>query len=242
MNWIWSSSLVQWVVIFVLGLLLLILMRQAGEFANGLEAVRQPDDDANAANPEKPVKPRKPDWEPFSRFPDCSVPLLGGGNLRLGLEQKVASLVVFFTPASSECRLSPESIKEFFRNSLPADFGFLAVVDMERTSAEKYVTAKSLESVPMATLRDIPENIKPEGVLFAVGITQDGTIAARGRPRSVTHLIEMAYAVKQMAEMCPAHSRQQHDWGESAPYWSPRQVAGRSHSPEKPQGAKASVS
>jgi hypothetical protein len=141
-------------------------------------------------------------------------------------------LVVFLTPKNTECALSAEAIGEFFGKSLSQELAFLVVLDARRSIAEKYVAGTPLASVPFALLEDLPEPLQPEEVLLAVGMSSDGTIAARGRPQNAAHLAEMAYAARHMAPMCPDHSRRQHAWGESAPYWDPHQIARMKQQPE----------
>ena len=212
MNWIWITSMIlQWTLIVVLSLLVLSLMRQMGELANRLTGVPEPEDL----------------FAPFSELPEHVLSLVNGGTFRFGGQQTAPCQIVFFSPTCGACQLLPEAIRDFVKKHSLPEFAFLAVLDIERSAVGNYLAEKSLNSVPVAILEDFPEHLKPQGVPFAITITADGKIAARGKPKNLTHLLEMAHAARHMADTAPSHSRRKHEWGESAPYWAPGQVAAR---------------
>jgi len=213
MNSIWVTSMIlQWAVILALCLIVLSLMRQLGQLALRLNGVKE----------------RGEIFAPFSEFPEHTLSLVKGGDFRFGGAQKTPCLVVFFAPKCSACGLLPEAIKGFAKKKSSAEITLLAVIDIERSAAAGYIADKSLESMSVAILEDFPEHLKPEGVPFAVAIAAGGKIAARGKPKNLPHLLEMAELTQNMVEMAPTHSRRKHEWGESAPYWSPDQANGRS--------------
>ncbi|HZQ47595.1 MAG TPA: hypothetical protein VFC07_11315, partial [Verrucomicrobiae bacterium] len=72
-------------------------------------------------------------------------------------------------------------------------------------------------------LEDFPDHLRPPGTPFAVTISADGKIAARGKPKYILHLLEMADAAQHMTGI----ARRKHEWGESVPYWEPGQTAAR---------------
>jgi hypothetical protein len=232
MNWIWIVSLIVWAMIVALSLVMLSLMRQVGNLANYLDGVKEPhviDESADAANAGPLIAssamtaPRQEEevesFAPFSELPDFAV-ALAGGIFRCGGGQKAPQLIVFFSPKSGACEQLPEAIKDFVKNNSPVELAFLAVLDLDHSAAKKYITEKLLESVPIAVLQDVPKPLRPGEVPFAIAIAADGRIAARGKPKTLVHLTEMAVAARHMAGMCPDHSRRTHEWGESAPYWA----------------------
>jgi hypothetical protein len=111
-------------------------------------------------------------------------------------------------------------------NKLPGpDFKLLAV--LKRSSREEslaFVREKRLDNIPVALEEDFPADLNPGGAPFAASLARGGTVAARGRPKVLQHLREMAHAAEHMAQMVPDHSRRKHEWGESAPYWDPEQL------------------
>jgi hypothetical protein len=203
--------ILQWAVILVLSLLVLSLMRQLGQLALRLNGVKE----------------RGEIFAPFSELAEHTLSLVNGEALRFGGGQKRPSLIVFFAPKCSACEHLPGAIKDFVKKHSPEEFALLVVIDIERAAAAKYIAEKSLQSVPIAVLEDFPEHLKPEGVPFAVTITTEGKIAARGKPKNLSHLTEMAELTQNVVEMASPHSRRKHEWGESAPYWSSEPAAER---------------
>ena len=96
----------------------------------------------------------------------------------------------------------------------------LVVLSLERAAAQKYLASQSFGSIAIALQEDFPAAyITKRGVPFALGLTMDGIVAARGKPKNLDHLSEMAQAAKRMADVATTHSLRKHEWGESAPYW-----------------------
>jgi hypothetical protein len=214
MNWIWITSMIlQWTMIVVLSLLVLSLMRQMGELTNRLKGPSE----------------REDLFAPFSEVPEHVLSLAKGGTFRFGGQKTAPCQIVFFSPKCGACELLPEAIRDFIKKHSPPEFAFLAVIDIDRPALGKYLAEKSLDSIPVALSEDFPEHLKPDGVPFAIAITADGKIAARGKPKNLSHLLEMAQAAQHMADTAPPHSRRNHEWGESAPYWDPGQADARNH-------------
>jgi hypothetical protein len=217
MNAIWITSMIlQWATIGVLSVLVLSLMRQLGE--------------RNA--PE--TKGQDPDkiFEPFSELTEQAALLINGDEFRFGGPEATPTLIVFFSPKCGACEQLPEAILGLRRQLPSPEFRVLAVLkrsDME--GAKLFINEKSLQSVPVALEENFPELLNPGGAPFAAAIAKGGKVAARGRPKTLTHLREMAHAAENMAHMAPEHSRRSHEWGESVPYWVPEQIAASEHRP-----------
>lgn len=214
MNPIWIvSMLLQWALILVLGLLVLSLMRQLGEMAarlNGVPSVPKPED----------VYPL------FGKLPENSIPLVNGGSFNFGGEQAVPGLLVFLSPTCGACAELTPALREFVRQFPLPGFRVLAVLkQIERPAVAKFLGEQGLENFPVAVETDFPAHLNPGGAPYAVAIAGGGAIAARGKPKTLAHLIEMAQSALNIAHMAPHNSSRSHEWGESAPYWAPEQIA-----------------
>jgi hypothetical protein len=210
MNSIWITSMVlQWAVILVLSLLVLSLMRQLGELTSPPNKEKNPDEIFN----------------PFSDMAEHSVELLSGRNFSFGGSDARPTLIVFFSPNCGACEQLPAAILDFVKTHPAPEFGLLAVLKRtDRDGAIEFIQKKSLGSVPVALDIDFPEELNPGGAPFGAAITSGGTVAARGQPKTLGHLLEMAQAALTMDTFVPGHSRRQHEWGESAPYWTAEQI------------------
>jgi thiol-disulfide isomerase/thioredoxin len=204
MNSIWIVSMVlQWAVIVVLSLVALSLMRQVGQLTLRLNGVKE----------------RADVFAPFSEIQEHSLSLVDGRLFQFGGPKKAPAVLVFFAPKCGACETVPAALQEFVRKFSRDEVSLLAVIDVERAAAGKFIAEKSLQNVPVAVLEDFPEHLKPGGVPFGVAIATDGRVAARGKPKTLTHLAEMVETARNMVEMASPHSRRKHEWGESAPYW-----------------------
>jgi hypothetical protein len=210
MNAIWITSMIlQWAVILVLVVLVLSLMRQLAE--------RMP----KATNEQDPEKI----FPPFSELPETAVALLNGRQFRFGGAELPGTLIVFFSPKCGACEQLPEAIRALLKELPAADFTILAVLKRcTRDEARAFVREKLLDDVAVAVEEDFPQELNPGGAPFAAVLARGGNVAARGRPKVLEHLKEMVYAAEHMAHMAPDHSRRKHDWGESVPYWDPKQL------------------
>jgi hypothetical protein len=206
MNAVWIASMIlQWAMILVLSLLVFSLMRQLGELTMRLNG--------GAKEPAET-------YALFSELPESKVPLVGGGTFQFGGAQTAPSLIVFFSPECSACALLPEAFREFTRKTSREELNLLVVIRTGRSVVQKYVEEQSLGAVSIAVEEDVPDRLKPGGSPFGVSITGSGLVAARGKPKNVDHLTQMARAAQHMVEMAPSHSSQTHEWGESAPFWA----------------------
>ncbi len=204
MNSIWIASIIlQWCAIGALSLLVLSLIRQLGELSLRLNGMKEQDEVL----------------KPYSEVPLHVVPLVDGRHFEFGgTQQAEASLVLFFSPTCGACEGLPSAVKEF--RAKMDGVNLLVVLPLDHQEAKKFVAEKGLKSVAVAAQEDFPEHFVPKhGVPFAFSIAIGGKVAARGRPKEIDHLVEMAEAAVSMADMTPSHSRRKHEWGESAVYW-----------------------
>lgn len=217
MNAIWITSMIlQWAMILVLSLLVLSLMRQLGERAQPLSTEKNPDDI----------------FHPFSDLTEHSVSLLSGEKFKFGGPQGVPSLIVFFSPKCGACEQLPEALRGLVAKLPPSEFRVLAILKRtDRKSAQEFISEKLLTSIPIALEEDFPQELNPGGAPYAAALASGGIVAARGKPKTLTHLLEMAQAAQTMDPAVPPHSRRNHEWGESAPYWMPEQIGGQPLTP-----------
>jgi len=210
MNSIWITSMVlQWGVILVLALLVLSLMRQLGELTA------------------PPNKEKKPDeiFNPFSEMPEHSLSLVNEGTFNFGGPDAGPALIVFFAPRCEACAELPGAIKALAQKFAPSNLAVLAVLKRtDQAGALEFIRENSFGDIPLALDTDFPEGLNPGGAPFAAALAGGGVVAARGKPKTLAHLLEMAQAAQTMDPSVPSHSRRKHDWGESAPYWNPEQI------------------
>jgi methylamine dehydrogenase accessory protein MauD len=201
----------QWLVIACLCVLILSIIRQLGALHLRLNALRDNEDEQGPA-----LYTRLPPHE--LTLVDGSTRIVGGGA------GNKPSLIVFFSPTCGACEALPDAIARLGRD-VNGSFDLLAVISGDRLDAGRFAAEKSLSHVAVAASQDFPEQYIPRaGVPFAVALSNEGKIAARGKPKSLEHLREMAHAARHMAELVTTHSSREHEWGESAPYWEKGQV------------------
>ena len=208
MTTVWIVSMVlQWVVIAVLCVLILSLVRQLGAINLKLNALR----DREAE--EGPTL--------YSRLPPHELTLVDGTPKTIGGGVGGrAGLIVFFSPSCGACEALPAAVAQLATESGGDGLDLLAVLSTDRAAAARFAAEKSMNDVAVAASEDFPEHYIPRhGVPFAIAIAADGTVAARGKPKTLEHLREMAHAARHMAELATTHSARDHEWGQSVPYW-----------------------
>lgn len=215
MNAVWVVSMVlQWVVIALLSLLVLSLIRQLGALSLRLNALRESSDEAGPAL--------------HTRLPAHELTLADSSTTTVGGPRRNPALVVFFSPSCGACEALPQAVTQLVGESKDGDaaIDLLAVLSSDRGAAAKFATDKGMTGVPLAASEDFPEHYIPRnGVPYAVALTPDGIVAARGKPKNLQHLREMAHAARNMAQLATTHSTRDHEWGQSAPYWEAGQQA-----------------
>ena len=201
---VWIVSMVlQWIVIALLCLLVLSLVRQIGSMSLSLNALR----DAGTVRL-------------HTRLPLHRFRLLDGTERVIGGAQERASLIVFFSPSCDACEALPGAIEAFASNGMATELDLLGVISASPDDARRFVQEKSIRSANIATADDFPEHFIPrQGVPYAVAITAGGAVAAVGKPKTLTHLREMALAATKTMDLATTHSVRSHEWGDSAPYW-----------------------
>lgn len=207
-NSIWTTSIaLQWGALLVLILLVFSLMCQMAKLAKKHDRIPSRDEI----------------YAHFGQLPAFDVKLANGETARVGGSQAAPCLLLFFAPKCGACHLLPEAIRDFIKTRSSPAFNFLAVIDIGHAAVSKYIADKSLESVPAAILTEFPRHLRPGGAPFAVAIAADGRITAVGKPKCLSHLLEMAASADNLAGLV----RRRHAWGESVPYLSPAQIAAR---------------
>jgi methylamine dehydrogenase accessory protein MauD len=211
---VWVVSMVlQWLVVAVLCVLLLSVIRQLGAVNLRLNAIRDGQGDG-----EGPAL--------YARLPPHELTLVDGSPKTFGggIGSR-AALVVFFSPSCGACEGLPAAIARLARDIGRDDLDLLAVISTDRAAAARFAAEKDLRHVHVAASEDFPEHYIPRhGVPFAIALTPEGTVAARGKPKNLEHLREMTHAAKHIAELATTHSARDHEWGQSAPYWDAAQA------------------
>jgi thiol-disulfide isomerase/thioredoxin len=199
--WI-TSMLLQWLVIAALCILVLSLVRQLGELSLKLNSVKESTEAVKL----------------YARLPRHDVPTVAGGSFPLGGGRDRPQLVVFFSPTCGACQDLPPALAALAATT--PDLDLLLVPSVDRDQLPTYLQSAGLSHLPAAAASDFPEEHRPRmGVPAALALTSDGTVAAKGRPKTLEHLRQMAAAAQHMADLATTISTRQHDWGESAPYW-----------------------
>lgn len=214
MTTVWIASMVlQWLVIAVLCVLILSVIRQIGELNLRLNGLRDRD------NEEGPTL--------YSRLPPHQVTLIDktpttvGGN-----EGERPWLLVFFSPSCAACEALPAALAQFVREPGGIETNVLAVISTDRADAARFVIEKSLGHVAVAAKEDFPDHYIPgHGVPFAIALGAGGIVAARGKPKTLQHLREMAHAARHMAERVTTNASRDHEWGQSIPYGGKTQTS-----------------
>ena len=196
----------QWAMILVLSLLVFSLMRQLGELTLRL-------------NGEVKLRSQRKLMRHSTGCPKARCHLSTARHFKLAVRKSTPSMVVFFSPECSACALLPEALRDFTSKISRTEMNLLVVIRIDRSAALKYIEGQGLAGVAIAVEEDIPLQLKPGRAPFGVSFTNSGLVAARGKPKALTHLLQMAQAAQTMDEAAPTNSLRTHEWGESAPYW-----------------------
>ncbi len=218
---IWIASMIlQWVLIVALSILVLSLIRQLGSLTLQLNALSE----SNARDT----------LAPYSPLPSQEATLVDGRQFLFGGTRERPCLLVFFSPTCSACQGLPSAIRALVQSHPPSELDVLVVLSLERAAAQNYLAGQSFGSIAVALQEDFPQHyITKRGVPFALGLTMDGIVAARGKPKNLDHLSEMAQAAQRMADVATNHSLRKHEWGESAPYWDFDSNSGPAKAPDR---------
>jgi methylamine dehydrogenase accessory protein MauD len=201
----------QWLVIVLLCVLVLSLVRQLGAMNLRLNGLAE----SGRLEPSSEEGPAL-----YSRLPPHELTLVDGRARSVGGRGTRPTLIVFFSPSCGACEALPDAIGKLRREVPHDDLDVLAVLSSDRAGTAKFVAERSLEHVTFAANEDFPEHYIPRhGVPFAIALAADGIVAARGKPKTLEHLQEMAQAAQRMAELATTVSTRDHEWGQSAPYW-----------------------
>jgi methylamine dehydrogenase accessory protein MauD len=209
---VWFVSMVlQWLVIALLCVLVFSLIRQLGAMNLRLNGLAE----SGRVQPTSEEGPAL-----YSRLPPHELTLVDGRARSVGGGGTRPTLIVFFSPSCGACEALPDAIAKLRREVPHDDLDLVAVLSSDRAGAAKFVAERSLEHVTFAANEDFPEHYIPRhGVPFAIALAADGIVAARGKPKTLEHLREMAQAAQRMAELATTVSTRDHEWGQSAPYW-----------------------
>jgi DNA-binding transcriptional LysR family regulator len=212
---VWVVSMVlQWLVIALLCVLIFSLIRQLGAMNLRLNGLAESGKlaQSSSSSEEGPAL--------YTRLPPHELTLVDGRGRSVGGSGTRPTLIVFFSPSCGACEALPDAIGKLRRDYPHDDLDIVAVLSSDRAGAAKFVADRSLEHVTFASNEDFPEHYIPRhGVPFAIALASDGIIAARGKPKSLEHLREMAQAAQHMAELATTVSMRDHEWGQSVPYW-----------------------
>jgi methylamine dehydrogenase accessory protein MauD len=211
---VWVVSMVlQWVVIALLCVLVLSLILQLGAMTLRLNGLAESAGRLPAASSEEgPAL--------HTRLPLHELTLVDGRARSVGGSGTRPTLIVFFSPSCGACEALPDAIATLRRDVPHDDLDILAVLSSDRAGAATFVAERSLQHVTFAANVDFPEHYIPRhGVPFAIALAADGIVAARGKPKTLEHLREMADAARHMAELATTHSTREHEWGQSTAYW-----------------------
>jgi DNA-binding transcriptional LysR family regulator len=162
----------------------------------------------------------------YTRLPPHELTLVDGRTRSVGGSGTRPTLIVFFSTSCGACEALPAALAQLRRDHPHDDLDILAVLSTDRAAAVRFVAEKSLQHVDLAAKEDFPEHYIPRhGVPIAIALAADGIVAARGKPKTLEHVREMAHAAQHMAELATTQSFRDHEWGQSAPYWDAVQVS-----------------
>ena len=179
----------QWAVILVLAMLVLSLMRQLGELTATPNKEKNPDEIFN----------------PFrvNFWRNNSAAAGNQGTFEFGGADGRPTLIVFFAPRCEACAELPGAIRALVQRFPAPDFSLLAVLKRtDRAGALEFIREQSFGEIPVALDTDFPEELNPGGAPFAAAIASGGKVAARGKPKILVHLLEMAQAAQSMNRRC----------------------------------------
>jgi hypothetical protein len=203
MSSVWMVAVAaQWVVIALLCVMIIALVQRARELAIRLNGVGIGEGEMGL----------------YTSVPRCEVPVVNGEPFVLGGERERAQLLVFFSPEHGASQMVPAALHELAGEG--ANIDLLIVPSVPRDRMVEYLRDHGLEGIHATAPEDFPEEYLPNDTLpFAIALTSEGVVAAKGHPRTLGHLREMVAAAQHFADVAARSVVRRHEWGESAPYW-----------------------
>lgn len=214
MNLLWMISIVlQWIVIAGLCLIVVALLRQIGALSLKVTTAGEGTNQDQGDGP--PL---------YSELVRHELPLLDGSRFSFAGKRQGATLAVFFSPGCGGCAGVDEALRTVANSHANDDTAFLLVLPMEREGAMKYLQKNPFPNVAVALHEDFPDYYAPRGTPFALALTPDSIVAARGKGRTAEHLMQMLHAANNAARpRTERGGRRSHEWGEAIPYWNAEQ-------------------
>lgn len=204
---VWTVSIAaQWLVILALVLVALALVRQVGALSESLgSSVGQAGTQTELAL--------------GSRLPGA-IPLVGGGGIE---PEDGPVLLVWHEPGCEGCRVIEQPVLEVGASEPP---GAVLVITFARGDAAVREAEGPWRGLPVASEPELPPGFDVPRVPWAIAVTADGHVAARGRPETAQDLRTMLAAARSAERAAGPDSVRRHAWGESLPYWEAADTAG----------------
>lgn len=177
MSTLWIlATVLQWAVIIALAVITLSLVRQFG-----IVAIR--------LNPSTGMETSEGPG-PGTELVAQQVSLLSGGTALFGGQRERPLVTVFLSPDCSICNTVARHVGTVARDYRD-DLDLLVVIHATPRVAREYARDHSFDEVPVAIKQNFPSNHGISTTPFALALTTDGTVAARGVPNALEHLEEM---------------------------------------------------
>ena len=152
---------------------------------------------------------------PGSDIVGHDVPLIRGGTFVFGGERNRSLLIVFLSPDCSICTSVASYIRAISSTYANGALDLFVVLNATPRVAREYIANHGFEDLPVALYQNLPNKFGIQSTPFALAVTREGTVAARGTPNALEHLEEMVHVADHMLPLKDAEP-EVHVWGDSA--------------------------
>lgn len=137
------------------------------------------------------------------------------GRFLVGGERTNPLLVVFLSPDCGMCTTVAGHVRAI-TNSYAAGLDLLVVVQGTPRVVREFAETHELKA-QLALRQNFPNDLAPNSTPYGLGVTKDGTVAARGVPNALEHLEEMIKIAEEGLPMTADAEPSRYQWGDALP-------------------------
>jgi methylamine dehydrogenase accessory protein MauD len=117
------------------------------------------------------------------------VTLLDGTEYQFAGSRTKPLVVVYLSPDCTICNRVSAGVR-VVASSYAADIDLLLAVNATPKATRRYLAERELQDLPVALVQDMPRHLGINTTPFALGVSEQGTVATRGIPNATEHLEE----------------------------------------------------
>lgn len=197
------STVLQWIVIAGLVVIVLSLVRQLGVLMVRLNPSAGLDLEDGPG--------------PGTEISAQDIELFPTGHGVVGGARPNPQLIVFLSPDCSLCTTVAGCVRAIAR-TYRAELDLLVVVHGTPRLVREFTESHGLDGLDVALRQHFPAGAwLPASTPFSIGLTDEGTVAARGTPNALEHLEEMIRSARDGLPLGDGASPVRRSWGDALP-------------------------